>query len=32
LIFHIFVMLSSKKITYNDIEKEILKRKNVRRK
>ena len=32
LIYHLFVLLSSKKITYKDVEKEILKRKNVRRK
>jgi len=32
LIYHIFVMLHSKKINYNDIEKEIIKRKNVRQK
>ena len=31
LIYHLFVMLYSKKITYKDIEKEIIKRKNVRR-
>ncbi len=30
LIYHLFVLLHSKKITYNDIEKEIIKRKNVR--
>ena len=30
LIYHIFVMLYSKKIKFNDIEKEIIKRKNVR--
>tara|TARA_B100001123_G_C15148837_1_gene962671 strand:- start:37 stop:327 length:291 start_codon:yes stop_codon:yes gene_type:complete len=32
LIYHIFVMLHSKKINYSDIEKEIIKRKNVRQK
>ena len=32
LIYHLFVLLYSKKITYKDIEKEIIKRKNVRRK
>ena len=32
LIYHVFVMLYSKRINYNDIEKEIRKRKNVRRK
>tara|TARA_B100000029_G_scaffold439042_1_gene455358 strand:- start:246 stop:536 length:291 start_codon:yes stop_codon:yes gene_type:complete len=32
LIYHAFVMLHSKKINYNDIEKELKKRKNVRRK
>ena len=32
LIYHVFVMLHSKKINYTDIEKEIIKRKNVRRK
>tara|TARA_B100000315_G_scaffold233179_1_gene246107 strand:+ start:269 stop:562 length:294 start_codon:yes stop_codon:yes gene_type:complete len=31
LIYHIFVMLYSKNIKFNDIEKEIIKRKNVRR-
>ena len=31
LIYHLLVMLYSKKITLNDIEKELLKRKNVRR-
>ena len=31
LIYHLFVMLYSKNITYNEIEKEIIKRKNVRR-
>jgi len=31
LIYHLFVMLYSKKITYNDIENEIIKRKHVRR-
>ena len=32
VIYHLFVLLSSKKITYNDIKKEIEKRKNVRQK
>jgi len=32
VIYHLFVMLHSKKISYKDIEKEISKRKNVRRK
>lgn len=32
VIYHLFVLLSSKKITYTEIEKELLKRKNVRRK
>ena len=32
LIYHLFVLLNSKKITYKNIEKEIIKRKNVRRK
>ena len=31
VIYHLFVLLSSKKITYSEIEKELLKRKNVRR-
>ena len=31
LIYHIFVMLYSKDIKFDDIEKEIIKRKNVRR-
>ena len=31
VIYHLFVMLYSKKITFKDIEKEIIKRKNVRR-
>ena len=31
VIYHLFVLLSSKKITFTDIEKEINKRKNVRR-
>ena len=31
LIYHLFVMLYSKNIKFNDIEKEIIKRKNVRR-
>ena len=30
VIYHLFVLLSAKKIKYNDLEKEILKRKNVR--
>ena len=32
VIYHLFVLLSSKKITYQDIKKELDKRKNVRRK
>ena len=32
VIYHLFVLLSSKKISYLDIKKELLKRKNVRRK
>ena len=32
LIYHLFVLLSSKKISYQDIQKEIAKRNNVRRK
>ena len=32
VIYHLFVLLSSKKINYLDIKKELLKRKNVRRK
>ena len=32
LIYHLFVLLSSKKITYQDIQKELTKRHNVRRK
>ena len=32
LIFHLFVLLSSKKITYQDIQKELIKRNNVQRK
>ena len=32
VIYHLFVLLSSKKITYSDIKKEINKRQNVRRK
>ena len=32
VIYHLFVLLSSKKITYSEIEKELLKRKYVRRK
>ena len=31
LIYHLFVMLYSKNIKFNDIEKEIIKRKNVQR-
>ena len=31
LIYHLFVLLHKKKITYKDVEKEIIKRKNVRR-
>ena len=31
LIYHLFVMLYSKNINFNDIEKEIIKRRNVRR-
>ena len=30
VIYHLFVLLSSKKISLNELEKEILKRKNVR--
>jgi len=30
VIYHLFVLLSAKKITLNELEKEILKRKNVR--
>ena len=30
VIYHLFVLLSAKKIKFNDLEKEILKRKNVR--
>ena len=30
VIYHLFVLLSAKKITFNELEKEILKRKNVR--
>ena len=30
VIYHLFVLLSSKKIKFNELEKEILKRKNVR--
>ena len=30
VIYHLFVLLSSKKIKFSDLEKEILKRKNVR--
>ena len=32
LIYHLFVLLSSKKISYKDIQKELNKRHNVRRK
>ena len=32
LIYHLFVLLSSKKINYKDIQKELIKRHNVRRK
>ena len=32
VIYHLFVLLSSKKINYSDIKKELDKRKNVRRK
>ena len=32
VIYHLFVLLSSKKIKYSDIEKELSKRKNVRQK
>jgi len=32
VIYHLFVLLSSKKINYKDIKKELDKRKNVRRK
>jgi len=32
VIYHLFVLLSSKKISYQDIQKELIKRKNVRRK
>ena len=32
LIYHLFVLLSSKKISYQDIQKEMVKRNNVRRK
>ena len=32
VIYHLFVLLVSKKISYSDIEKELAKRKNVRRK
>ena len=31
LIYHLFVLLSSKKISYQDIQKELIKRNNVRR-
>ena len=32
LIYHLFVLLSSKKISYRDIQKELVKRNDVRRK
>ena len=32
LLYHLFVLLSSKKISYKDIQKELVKRHNVRRK
>ena len=32
VIYHLFVLLSSKKISYQDIKKELVKRNNVRRK
>ena len=32
LIYHLFVLLSSKKISYEDIQKELIKRNNVRQK
>ena len=32
LIYHLFVLLSSKKISYQEIQKELIKRHNVRRK
>ena len=32
LIYHLFVLLSSKKISYQDIQKELVKRNDVRRK
>ena len=32
VIYHLFVLLSSKKINYSDIKKELIKRKSVRRK
>ena len=32
LIYHLFVLLSSKEISYQDIQKELIKRHNVRRK
>ena len=32
LIYHLFVLLISKKISYQDIQKELIKRNNVRRK
>ncbi len=31
VIYHLFVLLSAKKIKFNELEKEILKRKNVRK-
>ncbi len=31
VVYHLFVLLSSKKIKFDELEKEILKRKNVRR-
>ena len=32
VIYHLFVLLNSKKISYSDLEKELSRRKNVRRK
>ena len=32
LLYHLFVLLNSKKISYKDIQKELIKRHNVRRK
>ena len=32
LLYHLFVLLSSKRISYKDIQKELIKRHNVRRK